>query len=58
MITTENITITPQELAYEFRALAIGYAGVPPPAEGYLLYIIAGIAIAAVIVMAVLLKRR
>ena len=62
VITTENITITPQGLAQELEeAFAIEYTGVSPPAEegvGYLIYIMAGALAAAVIVIAVLLKRR
>ena len=62
VITTENITITPQELAQKLEeAFAIEYTGVSPPAEeevGYLIYIAVGVPVAAVIVIAVLLKRR
>ena len=59
VVTTENITITPQGLAqYESEVSVIEYTGVPPPEENYLLYIIAEVAIATVIVAVVLLKRR
>jgi hypothetical protein len=60
MIATENITITPQELAQEYeRGLSIEYTGVPPQAEkggAYLLYLAVGLPV--VIVIVVLLKRR
>ncbi len=59
VITTENITITPQELAQrESEKLIVEYTGVPLPPENFLLYIAVGVAISAVIVAVALLKRR
>lgn len=57
--TTDNITITPQELAqFESGALIIEYTGVPPLEENYLLYIIVGAMLAVSFIVVMTFRRK